>query len=297
MRAVTFTVNIPRFILAQTAGRVSGSVIHGRLSAVRMQDVAQPTLPGPSWVRLEVLKAGICGSDLHTVSFSASPALEPFGSFPAVLGHEVLARVVEVGKDVRRVERGQRVTVDPVISCLVRGHAPEAWCASCAEGLHNTCGNAGDDGPLMVGEEPLSRGTTIGYNRSLPGGWADQMIAHESQLFPVDDHLDDKTAALMEPLAIGMHAALRTPDVRGPVLVIGSGPIALGTIWALRATGYPGELLAQTKRSHEARLAERFGASGVVTPGDDARDALVRTGAQAYMPIVGAEVYAGGGFP
>jgi threonine dehydrogenase-like Zn-dependent dehydrogenase len=94
-----------------------------------------------------------------------------------------------------------------------------------------------------------------------------------------------------------VHATLNTPAFDGPVLVIGSGPIALGTVWALRATGYAGELLAQTKRPHEARLAERFGASGVVTPGDAAREALIETGAQAYMPIVGGEVYAGGGFP
>jgi threonine dehydrogenase-like Zn-dependent dehydrogenase len=296
MRAVTFNVTIPRYLAARSAGRVSASVIHGRLSAVRLAEVEPPELPGPGWVRLEVLKAGICGTDLSTIDFSASPALEPFGSFPAVLGHEVLARVVEVGPGVRRVERGQRVAVDPLIGCEVRGHAPEAWCPACASGFHNTCANSGEEGPALVGGGPLSPGSSIGYNRSLPGGWGEQMIAHEARLFPVGDALDDNAAALIEPLSIGVHAVLNT-RAEGPVLVIGSGPIALGTVWALRATGYDGELLAQTKRSHEARLAERLGASGVVTPGDEARDALVRTGAQAYMPIVGNEVFSGGGFP
>jgi threonine dehydrogenase-like Zn-dependent dehydrogenase len=124
------------------------------------------------------------------------------------------------------------------------------------------------------------------------------MIAHESQLFPVDEAISDRTAVLIEPLAVGMHAALRSrPFPAGPVLVLGSGPIALGVVWALRAAGYEGELVAQMKRPHEAALARTFGATEVVSPGDEARDALVETGAQAYMPIVGDEVYAGGGFP
>jgi len=124
------------------------------------------------------------------------------------------------------------------------------------------------------------------------------MIAHESQLFPVADEMSDQIAVLIEPLAVGMHAALRSrPFLRGPVLVVGSGPIALGVVWALRAAGYDGELIAQMKRPHEQKLAMALGATGTVRPGDEARDALIDTGAQAYMPLVGDEVYAGGGFP
>ncbi len=77
----------------------------------------------------------------------------------------------------------------------------------------------------------------------------------------MDDALDDRTAALIEPLAVGMHAVLRMrPWGAGPVLVVGSGPIALGTIWSLRAAGYEGELLAQIKRGHEAKIARSLGA-------------------------------------
>jgi threonine dehydrogenase-like Zn-dependent dehydrogenase len=231
------------------------------------------------------------------VGFAASPALEPFGSFPAVLGHEVLARVQAVGSAVRRVQPGQRVVVDPMISCQVRGRSQEEWCRSCLSGRHCTCENGGEAGPLEVSGEPLAPGLTVGYHRSLPGGWGEQLVAHETQLFPVPESLKDQVAVLIEPLSIGVHAALGSPPDQGPVLVIGSGPIALGAIWALRATGYQGELLAQTKRTHEGRLAERLGASDLVSPGDAARDALIRTGAQAYMPIIGAEVYSGGGFP
>ena len=150
----------------------------------------------------------------------------------------------------------------------------------------------------MVAGRNISRGTTIGYHRDLPGGWGETVLAHESQVYPVDDALSDNTAAVIEPLSIAMHAVLQTPPKEHePVLVIGSGAIALGVIWSLRATGFQGTLVAQAKRAHEQELAVKMGATEVVKPGPEARQALVDTGASAYMPIVGPEVFAGGGFP
>jgi threonine dehydrogenase-like Zn-dependent dehydrogenase len=298
MRAVSFNVTIPSYVVGKSLGRFTEAAVYGGLSGVRFGELPEPDLPGDAWVKLDVLKAGICGSDIGNLTLKSSPAMEPFGSFPAVLGHEILARVSAVGPAVRHVSVGQRVAVDPGVSCTVRGFQGERQCPSCAEGLASTCTRAGEDGETVIAGEPIRRGMTIGYHRSLPGGWGDRMIAHESQLFPVADEMSDNAAALIEPLAVGMHAALRSrPFPDGPILVLGSGPIALGVVWALRAAGYQGELVAQMKRAHEARLARSFGASSVVAPGEEAREALVGTGAQAYMPIVGDEVYAGGGFP
>lgn len=298
MRAVSFNVTVPGYLLGKGLGGVTESVLFGGLSGLRLRDVDETPLPGTDWVRLQVLRAGICGTDVGNLTYSASPAMEPFGSFPAVLGHEVVARVLEVGNAVRSVAVGQRVAVDPMISCTMRGFPGEARCHSCTQGLHCTCERMGEEGELQVGGHGLRRGATVGYHADLPGGWGERMVAHESQLFPVDDGMDDNTAVLIEPLAVGMHAVLQMrPWGAGPVLVVGSGPIALGTIWSLRAAGYDGELVAQIKRGHEADIARALGASQVVSPGDEARQALVDTGAQGYMPIVGEEVYAGGGFP
>jgi threonine dehydrogenase-like Zn-dependent dehydrogenase len=298
MRAVSFNVTIPSYVVGKSLGRFTEAAVYGGLSGVRYGELPEPRLPGDAWVKLQILKAGICGSDIGNLTLKSSPAMEPFGSFPAVLGHEILARVLEVGPAVRNVEVGQRVAVDPGVSCTVRGFEGERQCASCAEGLAATCTRAGEEGETVIAGEPIRRGMTIGYHGSLPGGWGERMIAHASQLFPVADEMSDNAAVLIEPLAVGMHAALRSrPFPEGPVLVLGSGPIALGVVWALRAAGYQGELVAQMKRAHEAKLARSLGASSVVSPGDEARDALVDTGAQAYMPIVGDEVYAGGGFP
>lgn len=297
MKAVSFNVTVPSFLIGKGLGKVTEAALFGGLSGVRFGEVEEPALPGDDWVGLEILKAGICGTDIGTLTFKASPAMEPFGSFPAVLGHEIVARVTEVGSAVRRVDVGQRVAVDPMISCTMRGFPGDTQCRSCAAGLHCTCERMGEEGEIVVGGAKLRPGATVGFHASLPGGWGERMIAHESQLFVVDDAMEDRTAVLIEPIAVGMHAVLgERPFPSGSVLVIGSGPIALGTIWSLRAAGYDGELVAQIKRGHEADIAKAFGATTVVSPGDEARQALVDTGAMAYMPIVGDEVYAGGGF-
>ncbi|TVR66590.1 MAG: alcohol dehydrogenase [Gemmatimonadales bacterium] len=316
MRALTFDVNVPGFLRAKTLGRFSEAATFGPLSTLRLRDdVPTPVLRGPEWVRLRVLACGICGTDLANLSYSASPAMEPFGSFPAVPGHEVVARVEEVGSAVRRFRPGDRVVVDPMISCRVRGWPEEKICLSCREGRHSTCELAGEEGAggsgaSATGEAvpgsspetspaPLRRGLTIGYHADLPGGWAEEMVAHESQLFHVPDGVSDTAAVLVEPLSIGMHAVLNggPDDPEADVLVIGSGPIAFATIWALRASGFRGSIVAQTKREGEAELARALGADEVVKPGVEARQVLVETGALAYQPIVGEEVFSGGGFP
>lgn len=298
MKAVQFNVTIPGFVLARTLGRVSAAFVYGRASTLGMVDRPAPAIPGDDWVRIEVLLCGVCGSDLGNISYRSSPAMEPFGSFPAVLGHEILGRVAEVGSGVTHVRPGQRVVVDPMLHCEARGWRAESWCPSCADGNHSTCEMSGEEGPLVVGNGGLARGLTIGYHRDLPGGWGEQMIAHRRQVFAVPDSVPDRIAVLAEPLSIGLHGVLRSEAWRspGPVLVIGSGTIAFAAVWALRATGYSGTLIAQAKRPHEIALARALGADDTITPGDDARQALVDTGARAYMPVIGDEVFAGGGF-
>ena len=298
MKAITFDVSIPRYLLGKSLGAITSAATYGMLSGLRLRDVPEPILPGPKWVRVEVVAAGICGTDLSTLNFSGSPILEPFASFPAVLGHEVLGKVVEVGPEVRGVEVGQRVALQPILSCAIRGIEPEAACPSCRRGRPTTCTQAGESGPLMVNGQELARGITIGYHRDLPGGWGEVLVAHEDQLHVIPDELDDSTGVLVEPLSIGVHATLRSPpSPQDPVLVIGSGPIAIGTVWALRATGFQGTLISQAKRFKEGHLALALGATEVVKPGPGAREALIETGAKAYMPLVGPEVYSGGGFP
>ena len=298
MKAVCFDATVPGFLAASATRRVWPSAMLGPLGTVGLREVAEPDLPGPEWVKLEVIACGVCGTDLSTVTYNVSLGLEPFGSFPAVLGHEILAKVVECGDAVTGLDIGQRVAVDPTISCTMRGFSEESTCASCRRDHAAACLRGADEGETHIGDHTIGPGLTMGYHRDLPGGFSERIIAHQGQLHPVDDGLEDRVAGLFEPLSIAVHAILGTENHRRePVLIIGSGPIAMGVVWALRANGFRGEIVTQTKRDHEKRMALLLGASQNIRPGDEARRALLATGTSVYKPIVGREVYSGGGFP
>jgi len=270
----------------QLVGRRLPRLTRGWMPWLALRQYPVPELRGPDWVRLRPQMAGICGSDLALLTGRASPILSPFASFPAILGHEVVAIVEEAGS-AAGFGVGDRVVVDPVISCFVRGLDP---CPACGEGLPALCLHAADG--------DLSPGMLIGYCHDLPGGWSTSMLAHASQLHRVPDAISDQAAVLAEPLACGLHAVLAAPpNPDRPVLVVGGGTIGLGVVMALRHVQPDADITAVVRHPIQARLAERLGATRVVVDrrGDGPQHAAVEvTGANRHRPIVGASVYTGG---
>jgi threonine dehydrogenase-like Zn-dependent dehydrogenase len=229
--------------------------------------------------------AGICGTDLGLLTGHASPILSPFSSFPAVLGHEVVAVVEEAGRE-SGVVAGQRVVVDPVISCFVRDLEP---CEQCRDGHPSLCERAADG--------PLAPGLLIGFCRDLPGAWSDAMLAHSSQLYPVPDALSDEVAVLIEPFSVALHAVLAGPPKPGDrVLVIGGGTLGLCTLAALRLIRPATRVTILVRHPVQATMAERLGAVSVQhDSGDGAlRAAETDAGARRFQPIVGGPVLTGG---
>jgi L-iditol 2-dehydrogenase len=251
-----------------------------------LSSYALPDLPGPEWVRLRPLLAGICGSDISVLTGKASAILSPFSSFPAILGHEVVAVVEEAGAD-SGVATGQRVVLDPIISCVVRGLEP---CPGCRDGTPALCRRAADG--------DLSPGMLIGFCRDLPGAWSEGMLAHASQLHLVPMQLSDEAAALAEPLACGLHAVLAQPPADGDrALVIGGGAIGLGTLTALRMTAPATETTIVVRHPVQAQLAAQVGAHHVVVDshGDGAQRAAVElAGARQHRALVGGQTLTGG---
>jgi threonine dehydrogenase-like Zn-dependent dehydrogenase len=244
-----------------------------------------PELRGPSWARLRPTLAGICGTDLGLLTGHASPILSPFSSFPAVLGHEVVAVVEEAGK-ASGVVAGQRVVVDPVISCFVRELEP---CGPCRDGHPSLCQRAA--------EGTISPGLLIGYCHDLPGGWSDAMLAHASQMYPVPDALSDEVAVLIEPFSVALHAVLAAPPGPGDrVLVIGGGTLGLCTLAALRLIRPATRVTILVRHPVQASMAERLGAASVRRDsGDGALQAAESdAGARRHQPIVGDAVLTGG---
>ena len=101
--------------------------------------------PTAGQVLIKTKAVSICGSDVHTFN-----GKHPFAPLPAVLGHEILGRVKSVGAQVSKVSAGQRVTIDPMISCTTRGYPSGDACRSCHDGLHCTCERAGEDGVTRI---------------------------------------------------------------------------------------------------------------------------------------------------
>src|SRR5687768_17108404 len=102
MRGVVFDLSIPKYVAAKALGKRIPALYDGAPSCLSLlDDLARPPLPGDGWVRLRPILSGVCGTDLSIVYFKQSMTLTPYASFPFVLGHEVLARVSEVGPGVR----------------------------------------------------------------------------------------------------------------------------------------------------------------------------------------------------
>lgn len=163
----------------------------------------EPLEPGE--VRLRVLYCGICGTDVNHVTH-----------FPpgTVIGHEITGRIVELGAGVTGWSIGDRVCAFPFEAC-------------------GTCDECGGGRPHLCAEFPFS----LGMNR--PGGYAERVVVRQSMLIPLPPSLDDRTAALVEPLAVGLHAISVSgagPDA--PVAVLGAGPIGLLAVLALHAKGF-----------------------------------------------------------
>jgi (R,R)-butanediol dehydrogenase/meso-butanediol dehydrogenase/diacetyl reductase len=218
-----------------------------------VESVPDPT-PAAGQAVLRVSACGICGSDLHVHQAGYLPA-------GAIMGHEFCGEVVEAAGDLRT---GERVCVLPALTC--------GKCSRCRSGLGMYC----------------SAQRALGLGQA-PGAFAEyvSIAPHEAVRLPVD--VDDEHGALVEPLAVALHAfeaARLGPGER--CLVIGAGPIGLAlALWA-RHFG-AGEVIVSEREPGRRAMAERLGATRVVDPErEDLAAALPPDGADVVFEAVGA---------
>jgi len=215
--------------------------------------------PGAGEVLLAVQACGVCGTDVHIVD----------GEYPAsadiALGHEYVGVVVDVGAGVRDLAPGDRVAVDPNISC--------GACVACRRGDGHLC----------------ERLQALGVTRD--GGFAERCLIPATQAYRLPDGLGFEAAALAEPLSCCLHgldlAGVRAGD---RVVVLGAGPIGLLMTQLVRMAGAARVLVADPVAS-KRDLAGRLGADVVVDPaerdpGEAVRDA-VPDGADVVLECVG----------
>ncbi|GKU83370.1 zinc-binding dehydrogenase [Niallia sp. NCCP-28] len=187
-------------------------------------------------IKIKVAYTGICGSDIHTFKGEYNSK-----NTPVVLGHEFSGIVVEVGKNVTKVQVGDRVTSETTFTTC-------GQCLYCQEKDYNLCPHR------------------TGIGTQVNGSLADYVIAREESVHLIPDNVSLEAAALTEPIACCVHAALEKTTIQSDdkVLVFGPGPIGLLLCQVIKAQGAFVILAGITKDSKRLELAKELGIDVVV---------------------------------
>jgi (R,R)-butanediol dehydrogenase/meso-butanediol dehydrogenase/diacetyl reductase len=206
---------------------------------LRYEDVPEPS-PGPGQVKAKINLAGICGTDLK--EYKDGPCMIAVDKAPLTLGHEFAGVVVEAGEGVTDFKGGERVTG---VGNWVCGE-----CFFCKRSMFNICLNAGFSG------------------LTVDGCMAEYFIAPSYSFYKLPVSVSDEAGALVEPLAVAIHA-VRQGNVRpgDRVAIVGAGTIGLCTLLAARAAG-ASEVYVVAKHIAGREVALATGAKAVISPGD-----------------------------
>lgn len=224
--------------------------------------------PADNEVLVKLEYVGICGSDMHYYETGriGDYVVEP----PFVLGHEPGGVVVEVGKDVKHLKVGDRVALEPGKTC---GH-----CEFCKKGKYNLCPDV-----VFFATPPVD-------------GVFQEYVAHEAALcFKLPDNVDTMEGALIEPLAVGFHAANQGGAHAGQTAVVfGAGCIGLVSMMALKAEGVSKVYVVDIMQKRLDKAME-LGATEVINSMDtDVMAEIVRLtegkGAELIIETAGMEI-------
>jgi len=177
----------------------------------------------PGQALLRIRRIGVCGSDIHVYH-----GTHPFTSYPVTQGHEISGEVVALGEGVTGLTIGQKVTIEPQVVC--------GKCYPCRHGKYNLC-------------EELK---VMGFQTT--GTASEYFAVDAAKITPLPGDMDFDEGAMLEPLAVAVHAVRRMDDVRGlKIAVLGAGPI--GNLVAQVAKGLGAESVMITDVS-DIRLAK-----------------------------------------
>ncbi|MCU1274943.1 MAG: putative zinc-type alcohol dehydrogenase-like protein YjmD, partial [Bryobacterales bacterium] len=201
-----------------------------------VESVAVPQVRADDDVLLKVDRGSICGTDLHILSVPPGHPATP-GS---ILGHEYVATVIDAGNKVTQLKRGDRVVVNPNVTC--------GMCRYCQMGLSNVCENM----------------TTLGIFRD--GGLAEFNLAPAKALHKISRDVPPDRATLAEPLSCVLHAFEKCSLVPGEsVVILGAGPIGLLFLMLFKAAG-AGKIFVMEPVEFRQRFARELGADAVLDP-------------------------------
>jgi L-iditol 2-dehydrogenase len=199
---------------------------------IEFREVPVPE-PGNDQILVKIMKIGVCGSDIHVYH-----GTHPFTSYPVTQGHEVSAKIVKLGENVNGFTVGQKVTIEPQVFC--------GECYPCTHGKYNLC-------------EELK---VMGFQTT--GTASEYFAVDASKVTPLPENLTYNEGAMIEPLAVTVHAAKRFPDLQGAkVAILGCGPIGILLAQSCKALGAEQVMITDIS-DYRLNLAKSVGADFVV---------------------------------
>ncbi len=197
---------------------------HQEKDSLVLKEIPEPKVM-PGWLKVKVMAAGVCGTDVHGIS-----SLVP----PVVLGHEFSGEVVEIGEGVEEFFPGARVTSETTVYHC--GH-----CLYCVEGHFNLC--------------PDRRG----LGSRADGGFAEYVLVPHTTALIFPEHLSYEEGALFEPFACAVHGVVEQASVKGgeKVLVLGPGPLGILVGWLAGALGAKVLLAGKSEDRGRLHIASR----------------------------------------
>ena len=214
-----------------------------RLTGIRqieLADVPKPAIQKDDNVLLKIEMVGVCGSDVHYYETGriGSQVVE----YPFIVGHECAATVEAIGAAVDRVKVGDRIVVEPAISCLD--------CDQCRHGRRNTCRNL----------------KFLGCPGQVPGCLCEYIVLPQHCCFPIGDKLKLPQAVLCEPLAIGLYAVKEAHLLESDnIAILGAGPIGLSCLVVAKAENVDACYVTE-KIDSRVKVAQKAGATWVGNP-------------------------------
>ncbi|HSQ76956.1 MAG TPA: alcohol dehydrogenase catalytic domain-containing protein, partial [Bacteroidota bacterium] len=192
-----------------------------------IRELPAPKIVTDTDVLVRIRTVGVCGSDIHY--FTTGRIGTQTVQFPFIVGHESAGVVERTGRGVTRVKPGQRIAIDPAVSC--------GECDQCRSGREHTCRSL----------------RFMGAPRQLDGCMREFVVMPEQSCYPISDITTFEQATLAEPLAIAVYAVDRSPLApKSNVAILGVGPIGMSVFHTLRTTAV-GDVYVTDKQ--EPRLA------------------------------------------
>ena len=209
------------------------AILFSAVEHAELVDIREPEISHADEVKIRVMATGICSSDIAGLCGKNRKRIPP-----VIAGHETAGIVVEMGPEVRDLKVGDRVAVEPQVGC--------GKCDACREGSYNVC----------------SRKKILGSN-DWQGAFAEYITVPEQAVIRLPDDMSFEDGALLEPLAVGFHAAEVAGDITGKLaVIIGSGPIGLSCLAAIREK--VGSVIVLGTRNKQLESAKALGADFVI---------------------------------